>query len=689
MARIKGVIALSVMTLCTCAVTSFADVGVDTQSSAVPVVPAVYASVPPVIDGMLDDPIWRSAPRLDDFHVVELNSPPVDSTHIYVLYDSSYVYFAARCFDHRPDLIAIEETKRGGNINNDDHLSFNLDLTNQRRVASSWYFKITAGGVQSELVPGGSASKTEWRGDWLAQTLVDSLGWTAEVAIPVELLGASGSIDTAGIYVDRWVPRYQEWAAWPNMGLNYDLERTGRLVGLRLPRTTRRVRVMPYVVGESDNGNHSGYLGVDMKHTLRSGITLAGTANPDHRNIETEVLGLGFSYGERFRADNRPFFVEGGKFTPDSRLFYSQRVGVMYAGVKAFGTRGPSSYGVIASYDTSHVRHVAARWFRQPSTRTQFDQSVVWRHSDERTSPRSDLPATRSNLTAESRFVGTLIRGRATDTYETRAAITHTADTVGTGAKLFSSYTHAAGNGGIGGSLSYGWTSADWLPLESLFDPELRNLHTVAASLSYSVQMWSPRIRAWSLSTSANQSSKPDGEIFARSISASGSIESEDGIRLSGGPSYSERGIYEDRSFGATIAWNIRRLYTTGSASASAGTVQGTDFTSASVSQGFHPLSSVTLQLSGQSYRRVFPVGHLDEPAGGTKKTYQLLTTMQIDITTEHALTGRVINSRDGTNAYVTYRQVVRSGVDLFVIVGDPSRLTWSKRVAVKAMVVL
>jgi len=61
---------------CTCAAFARADRGVDTTSADHhPIVPAVRAAAPPVVDGVLDDPIWASAPRLDGFQ--RLSTSPV------------------------------------------------------------------------------------------------------------------------------------------------------------------------------------------------------------------------------------------------------------------------------------------------------------------------------------------------------------------------------------------------------------------------------------------------------------------------------------------------------------------------------------------------------------------------------------------------------------------------------------
>jgi hypothetical protein len=49
--------------------------------------------------------------------------------------------------------------------------------------------------------------------------------------------------------------------------------------------------------------------GVDT--TTSAGVTLLGTAYPDFKNVESDILGLDFPYSPVYAGDNRPFFEEG------------------------------------------------------------------------------------------------------------------------------------------------------------------------------------------------------------------------------------------------------------------------------------------------------------------------------------------------------------------------------------------
>lgn len=59
---------------------------------------AVRTENPPEIDGVLDDPAWKDAPLITDFHQVQPNEygEPTEPTEARVLYDSEYLYISAR-----------------------------------------------------------------------------------------------------------------------------------------------------------------------------------------------------------------------------------------------------------------------------------------------------------------------------------------------------------------------------------------------------------------------------------------------------------------------------------------------------------------------------------------------------------------------------------------------------------------
>lgn len=69
--------------------------------------PVVYATVPPQIDGILDDNVWTQATPCTAFYDFLKDKRPVDIAVAYVAWDKENLYFAMRICDQ--DLYAVEK----------------------------------------------------------------------------------------------------------------------------------------------------------------------------------------------------------------------------------------------------------------------------------------------------------------------------------------------------------------------------------------------------------------------------------------------------------------------------------------------------------------------------------------------------------------------------------------------------
>ncbi|HIE27229.1 TPA: hypothetical protein EYP66_08080 [Candidatus Poribacteria bacterium] len=150
------------------------------------VIPAVFFSAPPVIDGELDDSCWEEAPSVNDFYDTSKGVPATESTTAWIAYDGENIYVAFKCVDSRPEIISRQERKRGGDIWSDDFVGVDFDSYHSHGDIS--WFDVTARGTQKENIAGGTGTKIEWIGDWQAAAKLQPDGWTAEMAIPFSLL---------------------------------------------------------------------------------------------------------------------------------------------------------------------------------------------------------------------------------------------------------------------------------------------------------------------------------------------------------------------------------------------------------------------------------------------------------------------------------------------------------------------
>ncbi len=684
---------------------------VDPAATGHPVLPAVYVSTPPVIDGLLDDPAWWQATALDGFYVPDLDREPSEVTNVWAAVDSASLYFAIRCYDAQPDLISMEQTRRGSKLWTDDYIEIGLDIEHLHRWRGVYEFRVNPRGTQDEEIPDGSASKIEWRGDWVARARVDSLGWTAEIAIPLIIFNRPAGEHTVGLSFSRYTQRTRERARWPNMGKDWDRTRTGDWTGIAWPERTVRPTIMPYVVGtgairrsaagEWRIADEDAYAGVDVKYTTASGIAVVGTAYPDFRNVESDILDLDFSYTERYRSDRRPFFQEGHEYLPESWMMYTNRIGETYGGLKAFGQLGTHRIGFLDAYDRKRVNHMAAKWLWQPETRLEVESNAVWRHGDEDAAVRSGVGRASDHVMLVSHVTKGRRSGGSDVNHRLQGGFTRTQSDTGNGYNFEYHYERFSNRMEL--VANFRQLGPGFVPVNGLLDPQDTDQRDAMVRFEYYREYDREWFRRWGMWCSVQRAQRFDGDLYRQSARLSGWTDATANTGAWAAVDVEKRPPYNDRTIVAELWWNGQSLYTGGSLSGTFGKVGGSDFLHVGLGQGVHPFRYVTMELRGQYRRRVFPFGHTDYPDGHTEERYWAVATMQYDITPEHVISGRITYNDDGTgedrwewtnlrkrlNGYATYRQVVRRGLDLFLIFGDPSASTWVRKFALKAVIVI
>src|SRR2546423_14125099 len=102
----------------------------------------------PVIDGKLDDEVWKSAVVLKDFYQVQPgdNIAPSKPTEVFLGRDAKFIYIAFHCFDE-PDKVRATIAKRDS-IFNDDYVGILFDTFNDGRKA--YEFDFSPVGIQAD-----------------------------------------------------------------------------------------------------------------------------------------------------------------------------------------------------------------------------------------------------------------------------------------------------------------------------------------------------------------------------------------------------------------------------------------------------------------------------------------------------------------------------------------------------------
>src|SRR4051812_18739706 len=151
---------------------------------SVPHLAATRIDKPPVLDGRLDETVWRTAPSSDAFtqKLPDGGKAPGERTVVRILYDNDALYVGIDCEQRKSEVIG-RLTRRDRNVEADG-VAVALDTRGDGKSALE--FGVNPAGV---LTDGIHFNDTDWSQDWdenwEAKTSITPQGWSAEIRIPL------------------------------------------------------------------------------------------------------------------------------------------------------------------------------------------------------------------------------------------------------------------------------------------------------------------------------------------------------------------------------------------------------------------------------------------------------------------------------------------------------------------------
>lgn len=328
----------------------------------------------PVIDGVLNEGEWAQASTSRGFINPYTGAPPSEDTEVWIGYTQEAIFVAFKAHESDTSKIVAYNIQpgtvqgpraggMGGGSISEDVLEFSIDPFNSRQGSMS-EFRVNALGTTSENIAGGRSSKREFRGEWGAKAMVGKGYWTAEMRIPWNVLNLpSGNGLDMDINFARGHARTQITSYWADLTLRRLPERLGVWQAITPPKSKARDKmdVLAYVAPEYDEDADSEYsvrAGGDVRYAFNSQLSGLMSVNPDFKNIEQQVTSISFTRSTRFESDNRPFFSEGSGFFGrggggmSDQLFYSRAISDFDEGAKFYGMLDKNtSVGALTTYE--------------------------------------------------------------------------------------------------------------------------------------------------------------------------------------------------------------------------------------------------------------------------------------------------------------------------------------------------
>ena len=285
---------------------------------------------PPVLDGVLDDAVWKKAPTETGFKTwtPDFAKDMREKTIVYYAYDRKNLYFAYRCYDSEPSKIKATVAARD-TIQREDWVCLNLDSFDDAQ--SLYAFYVNALGIQGDSRLEGGLENEDYTVDvvWYSAGRIDAEGYVVEIKIPFKSLRYRGTEPIKmGIIFERRVSRQSEQGTYPPLdpALGPNFLTQMRPLRFENVRHYTLLEALPAVTYGRQSTLDQGALraqkaksdlSLTAKYGLTSQLILDGTINPDFSQVESDAGQVDFNLRYAlFYPEKRPFFLEGReKFT--------------------------------------------------------------------------------------------------------------------------------------------------------------------------------------------------------------------------------------------------------------------------------------------------------------------------------------------------------------------------------------
>ena len=334
------------------------------------------------IDGVLDEPIWSSAPRIGNLIQRQPvpGEAPTEATEVTLLYDQDNLYIGVAAYDSEPQRVIGTEMARDTSLRSDDRIEILLDTFRDQRNA--FYFATNpSGALVDGLTFANGELNTDWDAIWHLRTRRTERGWFAEFAIPFKSLNFPAGRTVWGFNFSRSIYRKLEEVRWAGARLEtqfLQVSEAGEITNLEGLTQGIGLELRPFIAGNAlhfgDSGEEdfNGKPGFDVFYSMTPSLKLTGTFNTDFGETEVDARQISLQRFSLFFPEKRAFFLEDagvfsfastGPGTPggipgagaDVYPFFSRRIGLLEgnevpidAGAKVTGKVGRTDVGVLA-----------------------------------------------------------------------------------------------------------------------------------------------------------------------------------------------------------------------------------------------------------------------------------------------------------------------------------------------------
>lgn len=311
-----------------------------------------FTTQKPTIDGNLNDEAWQKAVPLVSYtqHIPNRLAPARMSTEVRLLYDNSSIYVYGRMEDTAATKIARQLGARDSYDNPQCDI-FSVGFSPYNDGITSYYFMVSAAGVQSDQKVTGTLFDLSWNAVWYSAVKIDDRGWSVEMEIPLTQLRFSSKNSVWGFNQWRLIKRNNEWDTFNPVDINIQgiNNQEANLSGFNQLEMPFRLSLSPYLsyTNEWSNKRTDNTLkgGVDLRYGISDAFTLDMMTIPDFSQVRSDDIQLNLTTVEQRFDENRQFFTEGSELFSRAGIFYSRRIGGTPINIDRINQKiGPGEY---------------------------------------------------------------------------------------------------------------------------------------------------------------------------------------------------------------------------------------------------------------------------------------------------------------------------------------------------------
>ncbi len=332
-------------------------------------------------DGRVDEPAWEAVPTLGlKQQIPQFGQDPTEYSEVRLAYDNDYIYLSGKFFLSDSSYYRATTFKRDAMDGTTDYFGMVIDSYNDNENGLGFFTTPTGlrwdGTVFNDAQTDASLS-LDWNTFWDAAATKTKNGWEAEIRIPWASLRFQDTNGETVMGITSWwyVSAKNEVDIFPLIPLNWggmSMWKPSQTQGFRFKGVYAKkpLYLTPYVLGGYQethelNDGETVYLqdkdpklevGLDLKYSLTSNLTLDLTVNTDFAQVEADDQQVNLTRFSLFFPEKRQFFQERASifdfsFENFNRLFYSRKIGISDDGdpVRIYG--GARLQGRVNNHD--------------------------------------------------------------------------------------------------------------------------------------------------------------------------------------------------------------------------------------------------------------------------------------------------------------------------------------------------